>query len=63
MTVTALSPKIGYEKAAAIAHRAVRENITIREAAVKEGSISQEEFDRMVDPGKMVGNPRRDVGC
>src|SRR6201997_1625273 len=39
MSVTALSPAIGYDKAAAIAHCAVRENITIREAAVKEGSI------------------------
>jgi fumarate hydratase class II len=63
MSVTALSPAIGYEKAAAIAHRAVRENSTIREAAMREGSISGEEFDRMVDPLKMVGNPRRDVGC
>ena len=63
MSVTALSPIIGYEKAAAIAHRAVRDNITIREAAVKEGSITVEEFDRIVDPAKMVGDPRRDVGC
>ena len=63
MTVTALSPRIGYDKAAAIAHRAVLENISIREAAMKEGAIGGEEFDRLVDPGKMVGNPRRDVGC
>ncbi len=63
MSVTALSPVIGYDKAAAIAHRAVRDNITIREAAVKEGSITVEEFDRIVDPAKMVGDPRRDVGC
>ena len=63
MSVTALSPAIGYDKAAAIAHRAVNENITIREAAVKEGWVGGEEFDWMVDPGKVVGNPRRDVGC
>jgi len=63
MTVTALSPVIGYDKAARIAHRATHEDITIREAAIKEGAVSGEEFDQLVDPLKMVGNPRRDVGC
>jgi fumarate hydratase class II len=63
MIVTALSPAIGYDKAARIAHRAVHEDITIRDAALKEKAISGEEFDRLVDVGKMVGNPRRDVGC
>ena len=63
MSVTALSPTIGYDTAAKIAHRAVSENVTIREAAMKEGAITGEEFDRIVDPGKMVGDPRRDVGC
>ena len=58
MTVTALSPSIGYDKAARIAHRAMREDITIREATVKEGAMSGEEFDRLVDPAKMVGDPR-----
>jgi fumarate hydratase, class II len=62
MTVTALSPVIGYDKAARIAHRAMQENLTIREAAMKEGALSPEDFDRLVDPAKMVGNPRRDVG-
>ena len=61
MTVTALSPLIGYDKAARIAHRATHEDITIREAAIKEGAMSGEEFDRLADPAKMVGNPRRDV--
>jgi len=56
--VTALSPSIGYDKAARIAHRAMREDITIREATVKEGAMSGEEFDRLVDPAKMVGDPR-----
>ena len=60
MLVTALSPVIGYDKAAAIAHRALRENTTLRHAALKEG-VSAEEFDRVVDPKKMVGNPRRDL--
>ncbi len=63
MIVTALSPAVGYDKAARIAHRAMHEDITIRDAAVKEKAISGEEFDRLVDVGKMVGNPRRDVGC
>lgn len=63
MSVTALSPVIGYENAAKIAHRAVEENLTVREAAIGEGTISGEEFDRVVDPAKMVGYPRKDVDC
>jgi len=62
MLVTALSPTIGYDKASAIAHRAMVENTTLREAALKSGYISAEDFDRIVDPKKMVGNPHRDVG-
>jgi len=60
MLVTALSPVIGYDKASAIAHRALSENTTLRQAALKEG-VSAEDFDRLVDPRKMVGNPRRDL--
>jgi fumarate hydratase, class II len=62
MLVTALSPIIGYDKAAKIAHDALERNLTLREAAVASGAISAEEFDRTVDPRKMVGNPRRDLG-
>ena len=62
MLVTALSPVIGYDKAAAIAHRALDENLTLREAAIQSGFVTPEEFDRIVDPTKMVGNPRRDLG-
>jgi fumarate hydratase class II len=61
MLVTALSPVIGYDKASVIAHRALNENITLREAAVKGGFISAEDFDRIVDPKKMVGDPRQDL--
>jgi fumarate hydratase, class II len=61
MLVTALSPVIGYDKASAIAHYALDHNTTLREAALKLG-VSAEEFDRIVDPRKMVGNPRRDLG-
>jgi fumarate hydratase class II len=54
MLVTALSPVLGYDRAAAIAHKALAENTTLREAAVNGGYISAEEFDRLVDPAKMV---------
>ena len=62
MLVTALSPVIGYDKAAQIAHTALEKNQTLREAALASGFISAEDFDRAVDPRKMVGNPRRDLG-
>jgi fumarate hydratase, class II len=62
MVVTALSPVIGYDKASAIAHHALDQNTTLREAALNGGFISAEDFDKIVDPKKMVGNPRRDVG-
>ena len=62
MLVTALSPMIGYDKAAKIAHDALEQNLTLREAALASGHISAEDFDRAIDPGKMTGNPRRDVG-
>jgi len=62
MLVTALSPVLGYDRAAAVAHRAMKENLTLREAAVQGGFLSGEDFDRLVDPSKMVGDPRRDLG-
>jgi fumarate hydratase class II len=62
MLVTALSPVIGYDNAAAIAHRALNENTTLRDAAVSGGFVSAADFDRIVDPKKMVGDPRRDLG-
>ena len=55
MLVTALNPKIGYYKAASIAQKAFRENKTLRQAAVESGYITAEEFDKWVDPLKMVG--------
>jgi fumarate hydratase class II len=62
MLVTALSPLVGYENAAKIAHNALEQKISLREAAVGGGFITAEEFDRAVDPKKMVGNPLRDLG-
>ena len=61
MLVTALSPVIGYDKASAIAHKAVDENKTLREAAIETGYISAEEFDKIVIPENMVGNPHKDL--
>lgn len=62
MLVTALSPVIGYDKAAEIAKKAYDENLTLREAAISSGHVTAEQFDRIVVPEKMVGNPRRDLG-
>lgn len=54
MLVTALSPVIGYDKAAAIAHLAVNNNQTLKEAALASGFIDAHTFDEIVDPKKMV---------
>jgi fumarate hydratase class II len=62
MLVTALSPVIGYDKASVIAHKAQNEGTTLRDAAIKSGYISAEEFDKIVVPANMVGNPRKDLG-
>ena len=54
MLVTALSPVIGYDKSSQIAHYAMDQNLTLKEAALKLGFVSEAEFDRVVDPAKMV---------
>ncbi len=54
MLVTALSPVIGYEKAAEIAHYALDHDLTLKAAALKLGYVTEAEFDRVVDPRKMV---------
>ncbi|HEY1701091.1 MAG TPA: class II fumarate hydratase [Trebonia sp.] len=56
MLVTALSPVIGYDKAAEIAHKANHEGTTLREAALSLGYITPDEFDRVIDPAAMVGD-------
>jgi fumarate hydratase class II len=61
MLITALSPRIGYDKASGIAHKADNEGTTLREAALALG-VDRAEFDRVVDPKTMVGNPRCDLG-
>jgi len=54
MLVTALTPAIGYDKAAAIAEHAHHRGLTLREAALELGHLSAEEFDRWVRPERMV---------
>jgi fumarate hydratase class II len=54
MLVTALSPHIGYDRAAAIAKQALRNNSTLRQEAVGGGYVTAEEFDRWVRPEEMI---------
>jgi fumarate hydratase, class II len=54
MLVTALSPKIGYDKAAQIAHKAHHERLSLRDAALALGFLTAEEFDEFVRPEKMT---------
>jgi len=55
MLVTALAPVIGYDKASQIAHHAMDKDLTLKQAALELGFVSEAEFDRVVDPAKMVG--------
>jgi fumarate hydratase class II len=54
MLVTALSPVIGYDKASRIAHFANDKDLTLKAAALQLGFVTEAEFDRVVDPTKMV---------
>ncbi len=54
MLVTALSPVIGYDKASEIAHHALAHDLTLKEAAMTLGYVSSDDFNRIVDPVKMV---------
>ena len=65
MLVTALSPVIGYEKAAEIAHYAMERDLTLKAAALELGAVSEADFDRLVDPAKMIGSssPRKTRDC
>ena len=54
MLVTALAPVIGYDKASKIAHYAMDNDLTLKQAALKLGFVTEAEFDRVVDPKKMV---------
>lgn len=54
MLVTALNPYIGYERAAKVSHKAFEENISLKEACVALGFLSDAEFDKMFHPEQMV---------
>ncbi len=54
MLVTALSPHIGYDKAAHIAKIAHKKNLTLKQAAFDLGLVTEKEFEKWVDPGKMI---------
>ena len=58
MLVTALNPHIGYDKAAKVAKKAYSENLSLREAIVELDYMSEEEFDKLVQPEKMI-RPRK----
>jgi len=54
MLVTSLAPVIGYDKASKIAHHAMDHDLTLKDAALQLGFVTEAEFDRIVDPAKMV---------
>lgn len=54
MLVTALSPVIGYDKASEVAHYALDHDLSLRDATLKLGYVSEQDYDRIVDPIKMV---------
>ncbi|MFL2485546.1 MAG: class II fumarate hydratase [Candidatus Neomarinimicrobiota bacterium] len=60
MLVTALNPVIGYEKAAEIAKKALKENISLKESAKKLKYLSEQEFDEIVKPELMVSPKKYD---
>src|SRR5260221_4786176 len=60
MMVTALSPVIGYDKAAQIAHRALDEDLTLKDAALKSG-VSQALYDKVIDPERLTRGGSADL--
>ena len=54
MLVTALAPHIGYDNAAKIAKTALMNNTTLKQEALKSGLISEKDYERIVDPRKMI---------
>ena len=54
MLVTALVPKVGYDNAAKIAKTALKNNTTLKHAALKSGLIGEKEYNKIVDPKKMI---------
>jgi fumarate hydratase class II len=56
MLVTALAPRIGYDKAAEVAHKAHHDHTTLREAALALGYVTEADFDDLVRPERMTGS-------
>ena len=54
MLITALAPHIGYDNAAKIAKNALKNNTTLRHETIKTGLIKEKDYDRIVDPKKMI---------
>ena len=54
MLVTALAPKVGYDKAAQIAKTAYKNGTTLREEVIKAGLIKEREYDQIMSPLKMT---------
>ena len=54
MLVTSLAPKIGYDNAARIAKKALKNKTTLKTEALKTGLINEKEYNRLVDPKKMI---------
>ena len=54
MLVTALTPKIGYDNASMIAKKALKNNSTLKAEAIKSGLINEKEYNKIVDPKKMI---------
>lgn len=59
MTVTALSPHIGYHASAEIAQLAQRDNLTLKQAAIASGKVTEQQFDKWVNPLKMTNIDRK----
>ena len=54
MLVTALAPKIGYDKAATIAKKALKNNTTLKKEVIKSGLMTVKEYEKIIDPKKMI---------
>ena len=54
MRVTALSPRVGYDNAAKIAKKAHKNGTTLKEESIKSGLIKEKEYDKIVNPKKMI---------
>ena len=54
MLVTALAPKIGYDNAATIAKKALKNKTTLKHEALKSGLINEKDYDKFVNPKKMI---------